>query len=139
MIDPRLYEVVNRYFIQHALSWISPHNVALSFYSENPPFTKEALTYLSSLPEEVSAEKLLLTIARGTVLKHFFTVDGKSAPCVSFGSNEFWKCIDNHNRSNEREIGKLKRFVAQKKIQDSSSQGQQTDVRLRSCLCNSCS
>ena len=36
VIDPRLYEVVNRYFIQHALSWLSPHNVAF----ENPPFTK---------------------------------------------------------------------------------------------------
>ena len=59
----RLYEVVNRYFIQRALSWLSPHNVAL----ENPPFVKEALTSLSSLPEEVSVENLLLTIIRGRV------------------------------------------------------------------------
>ena len=50
----KLYEVVSRYFIQRALSWLSPHNVAL----ENPPFANEALTYLSSLPEEVSVEKL---------------------------------------------------------------------------------
>ena len=66
VIDPRyLYEVVNRCSIQHALSWLSLHNVALSLYTENPPFTKEALTSLSALPEEVSVENLLLTITRG--------------------------------------------------------------------------
>ena len=30
-----LCEVVNRYFMQHTKSWLSPHNVALSVYSEN--------------------------------------------------------------------------------------------------------
>ena len=67
VIDPRLCEVVNRYFIQHALSWLSPYNVAQSLYSENPSFTKEVLTLLSSLPEEVSVENLLLTITRARV------------------------------------------------------------------------
>ena len=93
VIDPKLYEVANRYFIQHALSWLSPHNVALSWYSENPPFTTEALTSLSSLPEEVSVESLLLTITRGTMLKHFFTVDSKNAPCILFGSTEFGNAL----------------------------------------------
>ena len=139
VIDPRLYEVVSRYFIQHALSWLSPHNVALSLYSENPPFTKEALTSLFSLPEEVSVENLLLTITRGTVSKHFFTVDSKSALCVLLGSTEFWNCIDNHNRCKEREIGKLKDLLNRKKCQDLGSQGQQTDLRLYLYLCNSCS
>ena len=31
-----LCEVVNRYFMQHAKRWLSPHIVALSVYSENP-------------------------------------------------------------------------------------------------------
>ena len=31
-----LCEVVNRYVIQHAKSWLSLHNVALSVYSKNP-------------------------------------------------------------------------------------------------------
>ena len=53
--------MVSCYFIQRALSWLSPHSVAL----RNPPFTKEALKSLSSLPEEVSVENLLLTITRG--------------------------------------------------------------------------
>ena len=138
VIDPKLYEVVNRYFIQVAFSWLLTHYIALRLYSKNPPFTKKALTSLSSLPEEVSVENLLLTITGGTARKHFFTVDSKSAPCVLFGSTEFWKCIDNHNRCEEREIGELKDLLHGKKIQDNSSQGRQTDLRLRSCLCKSC-
>ena len=35
-VDSDLCEVVNRYFMQHANSWLSPHNVALSVYFENP-------------------------------------------------------------------------------------------------------
>jgi len=135
VVDPGLCEVVKRYFIQHAFSWLSPHNIALSLYSENPPFTKEVLISLSSLPEEIAREGLLLT--RGTNLKDFFTVASKSAPCVLFGSTEFWKCIDNHNRCNEREIGKLKDLLHRKKIRDNSSQQQRTDIRLRSYLCSS--
>ena len=51
------------------MSWLITHYVALRLYSENPPFTIEALTSLSSLPEEVSVENLLLIITRGTALK----------------------------------------------------------------------
>ena len=35
VIDPKLYEVVSRYFIQHALSWLSPHNAAQSKFAVN--------------------------------------------------------------------------------------------------------
>ena len=54
-------KVVNRYFLQHARSWLLPHNIALSVYSENPPMTKEVLSSRTSLPEEVAIEDLLLT------------------------------------------------------------------------------
>ena len=40
--------------------------------------------------------------------KRLFLISSKTAPCISFGSAEFWKSIENHNRCNEREIGKLK-------------------------------
>ena len=60
-VDSDVCTVVNRYFLQHAKSWLSPHNIALSVYSENPPMTKEVLTSLTSLPEEVAIEDLLLT------------------------------------------------------------------------------
>ena len=84
MIDPRLCEVINRYFILQALSWLSLHNVALSLYSENPPFTEETLTSLSSLPEDISVANLLLTMRNS--VETLFTVDNKSAPCVLIGS-----------------------------------------------------
>ena len=75
-IDSSLYEIVNRYFIRHASSWLSPHNVALSlYYSKNPPFTKKVLSSLSA--EEVAVENLLST--KGPLLKHFLTVASKSA------------------------------------------------------------
>ena len=60
-VDPDVCKVVNRYFLQHAKSWLSPHNIALSVYSENSPMTKKVLTSLTSLSEEVATKDLLLT------------------------------------------------------------------------------
>ena len=60
-VDLVMCKVVNQYFLQHAKSWLSPHNIALSVYSESPPMTKEVLTSLTLLPEEVAIEDLLLT------------------------------------------------------------------------------
>ena len=59
-LDSDVFKVVNRCFLQLAKSWLSPYNIALSVYSENPPMTKELLTSLTSLPEEVAIEDLLL-------------------------------------------------------------------------------
>ena len=60
-VDSDMCKVVNRYFLQHAKNCLSPQNIALSVYSENPPMTKEVLTSLTSLPEEEAIEHLLLT------------------------------------------------------------------------------
>ena len=60
-VDSDVRKVVNRYFLQHAKSWLSPHNIALSVYSENPSKTTKVLTSLTSLPEEVAIEDLLST------------------------------------------------------------------------------
>ena len=68
-VDSDVCKVVNRYFLQHAKTWLSPHNIALSVYFENPPMTKEVLTFLTSLPEKVAIENLLLT--RRAKLKDF--------------------------------------------------------------------
>ena len=43
---------VKRYVLQHAKSWLSPHNIALSVYSENLAMTKEVLASLTLLPKE---------------------------------------------------------------------------------------
>ena len=40
-VDSDMCKVRNQYFLQHAKSWLSPHNIALRVYSENPPMTKE--------------------------------------------------------------------------------------------------
>ena len=85
------------YVLQHAKSWLSPHNIALSVYSENLGMTKEVLTSLTSLPEEVAIEDLVLT-------RRAFIISSITAPCISFDSTKFWKAIENHNRCNEREI-----------------------------------
>ena len=61
VVDVDLCKVANRYFLQHAKSWLSPYNIALSVYSENPPITKEVLTSLTSQPKEVAIEDLVLT------------------------------------------------------------------------------
>ena len=52
---------VKRYVLLHAKSWLSPHNISVSVYSENLAMTKEVLTFLTSLPEEVAIEDLLFT------------------------------------------------------------------------------
>ena len=134
-VDSDLCKVVNRYFMQHEQSWLSPHNVALSVYSENPPMAIETLKSLTSLSEEVAIEDSLLK--RQANLKDFLTISSKKAPCISFGSVEFWKSIENHNRCNEREIGKLKDLLHRKRIRDNPSQRSGTDLRLRSYLCSS--
>ena len=134
-VDSDMCKVVNRYFLQHAKSWLLPHNITLSVCFENPPMTKEVLTSLTSLPEEVEIEDLLLT--RQAKLKRLFTISSKTAPCISFGSTEFWKSTENHSLCNKKEIGELKHLMHRKKIRDNSSRRNQTDVRQRSCLCSS--
>ena len=68
-VNSNVCKGVKRYVLQHAKSWLSPHNIALSVYSENLAMTKEVLTSLTSLPEEVAIEDLLLT--RRTKLRDF--------------------------------------------------------------------
>ena len=66
------------------MSWLFPQNAAVSLYSENPPFTKEALTLIFSLPEEVSVENLLLTIAKETVMQTLLLLTVKALHTSSF-------------------------------------------------------
>ena len=46
--------------------------------------------------------------------------------------SRIWKSIENHNRCNENEIGKLKDLLYRKKIRDNFLRRNQTDIRLRS-------
>ena len=48
-------------------------------------------------------------------------------------SPNFWKTIDNNNRSTERRIGQL-RSIVQSKISDNAASGL-VDVKIRAYLC----
>ena len=74
-VDSDVWKVVNWYFLQHAKSWLLPHNIASSVYSENPPMTKKVLTSFILLPEEVATKDLLLT--RRAKLKDFLSFSVK--------------------------------------------------------------
>ena len=68
-------------------------------------------------------------------LRHFFTSVSKNAPCITMisVSLNFWKTIDNKNRSTERRIGKL-RSIVQSKISDNAASGL-VDVKIGTHLC----
>ena len=104
-------------------------------HAEVASYTAEAVKTSESLPEEMDACSLLQD--RTTRLKQFFTKKSREAPCISITHVKptFWKSIENHNRSTERRIGRLKELI-NKKIQDEPSQLSLSDLRLRAHLCN---
>ena len=105
-IDREIADVVFKYFLDHAVHWLSPKNVSLSVFSEVPPYCMEAVK-TASFPDVVNTRALLQD--RTSRLRHFFTSASKNAPCITMTSvsPNFWKTIDNNNRSTERRIGKL--------------------------------
>ena len=93
-VDSDECKVVNRYFFQHAKSWLLPPNITLSVYSENPPMTKKVFTSLTSLPEEVAIKDLLLT--RRAKLRNFLPFPVKPHHASRLAQPNFenlWKII----------------------------------------------
>ena len=72
---------------------------------------------------------------RQTALKDFLTTQSQRASRVQCGSIKLWKGIDNHNRSNQRSIGKLKALLLRKRVKTISGCKPEIDLRLRSYLC----
>ena len=134
-IEPAVANVAMKYFLEHASKWLSWKNVALSVYSEVPPYTTEAIKTSRSFPQSVDVRLFLQDPTKK--LKHFFTLKSKDAPCITASHihPSFWKSIDNNNRSTERRIGKLK-GVIQERISEKPSQLNRSDIRLRVFLCN---
>ena len=54
-------------------------------------------------------------------MKSSFSVESKKAPCVAYCEQQFWKAIDNHNRSCERYIGKMSTVMQTKKLKEEKS------------------
>ena len=131
-IDREIADVVFKYFLDHAVHWLSPKNVSLSVFFEVPPYCMEAVK-TASFPDVVNTRALLQD--RTSRLRHFFTSASKNAPCITMTSvsPNFWKTIDNNNRSTERRIGKL-RSIVQSKISDNAASGL-VDVKIRAYLC----
>ena len=69
-----------KYFLAHALQWLSWKNVALSVHAKVVPCTAEAVKSSEFLTEEVDERSLLQD--RRSSLKHFFTNRSKQAPCT---------------------------------------------------------
>ena len=129
-IDEEVADVVLKYFVEHGSARLSPKNVALSLFSDCPPFSLNAVKTSSSLPADVDTRVQLQ--CRAARLRNFFTVQSQRAPCVMHNSIPamFWNTIENNNRCTERRIGKLKNII-QDRVCD-----RRIDLRLRSYLCD---
>ena len=110
-----LSTAVKKCFLSHAASWLNPNNVALSVHSDDPPFPITALqSSQQSLPLQVPTQNMLWNRKPS---KSFFTAESRNAPCVVYREQQFWKAIDNHNRSCERFIGKMSTVMEDKKLE----------------------
>ena len=56
-IDREIADVVFKYFLDHAVHWLSPKNVSLSVFSEVPPYCMEAVK-TASFPDVVNTRAL---------------------------------------------------------------------------------
>ena len=110
-IDEEVADVVLKYFVEHGSQWLSPKDVALSLFSDCPPFSFNAVKTSSSLPADVDTRVQLQ--CRAARLRNFFTVRSQRAPYVKLNSIPamFWKTIENNNRCTERRIGKLRNII----------------------------
>ena len=70
-IQPDVADMVMKYYLDHAGQWLDPQNVALSVYSEVPPYPIEAVKVSSSMPLSIDVNNLLMN--RNAGLKQFFT------------------------------------------------------------------
>ena len=125
-IDEEVADVVLKYFVESQR--LSPKNVALSLFSDFPPFSLNAVKTSSSLPADVDIRVQLQ--CRAARLRNFFTVQSQRAPCVLHNSIPamFWKTIKNNNRCTERRIGKLKNIIQDRVCDD--KRNRRIDLRL---------
>ena len=93
---------VKNIFLDHAVTWMSPTNVAVVVHKESPPI----------LANDVRSVRVLTVNTRQLCwgkkgIRAFFTVESGCAPCMSTGDSHYWRSMDNHNRVCERYIGKM--------------------------------
>ena len=135
-LDQTLCQIVMKYYLKHASNWLCGKNVALSLHSNSPPLALDAVKNSASLPSPASVDITALLLKRSSRLKHFFTTESMTSPCVTCNIDQnFWKCVDNNNRSTERRIGQL-RNVQDQRVNNTDASLNRTDVKLHAYLCN---
>ena len=101
------------YVLQRTKSWLSPYNIALSVYSEKLAMTKEVLTSLTSLPEEVAIEDLLFT--RRAKLRDFLPFPVKPRHASRLAQPNFGKLSKIIIAAMKEKYKLAERFVASQK------------------------
>ena len=71
-IQPDVADMVMKYYLDHAGQWLDPQNVALSVYSEVPPYPIEAVKVSSSMPLSIGWFKTIFHIEQQTSSLHCF-------------------------------------------------------------------
>ena len=105
---------VKNIFLDHAVTWLSPTNVAVVAHQESPPILAEDVRKIRALTlktRELAWSK--------KDMRSFFRVESGSSPCLSVGSSRYWRALDNHNRVCERYIGKMALVFKQGAVKDS--------------------
>ena len=122
-------ETVKDIFLHHAEQWLSPMNVSVVVHQENPPLSIEDIKKVRVT--SVNTRELCWSNRK---VRSFFTVESAFAPCISIGSSDFWRSIDNHNRSCERYIGKMALVLKKGWVRDSGNVT--VDSRVRGYVLN---
>ena len=104
--------------------WLSPLNAAEVIHQKAPPLLQENLKQIKVL--EVKTRDLCWSNKK---IKSFLTVESTHAPCCIYGDSEYWRSIDNHNRTSEWYIGKMSLVLKNGWVQDSKSPDVDNRVR----------
>lgn len=128
-VDSDLANVTKPHFLRHAVTWVGGPNLALNAYSDDAPFSLADLrSRAQRLPASVPVERMLWE-HKG--IKAFYTEATKQARCLQAGTAEFWRSVDNHNRSCERFNGYLGKLFSTKSIHDTKDPEKREAVNRR--------
>ena len=88
-------------YLDHAEHWLSPQNGAVVVHQIPPPILLEDVKMIRT--KSVKTRSLCWSAKD---IKSFLTIESACAPCITRATPEFWRGIDNHNRTCERYVGR---------------------------------
>ena len=122
-------DTVKEVFLNHAEQWLCPMNAAVIVHKENPTISSKDIKKI-----RVTSVNTRDLCWGNRQIRSFLSVESACAPCISTGSSEFWRSIDNHNRSSERYIGKMGLVFKKGWVRDNNNQT--VDDRVRGYVLN---